>query len=139
MREYCFPYREEPSKAFGRIARPVVEVFLRGQTGEWFKVFPYADSGADFSLFPKGICKLLGLQLKAGQRSLIQGVSGKPMVIYLHRVEMRIGEKSFSARVGFAVSERMPYLLGRLDVLEHFDIRFEKDRVCFAERDGAAT
>lgn len=136
MREYCFPYREERSKALGSIARPVVEVSLREQTGEWFKVFPYADSGADFSLFPKGICKLLGLQLKAAQRSLIQGVGGKPTVVYLHRVEMRIGEKDFSARVGFATSERMPYLLGRLDVLEHFDIRFEKDRVCFTEREG---
>ncbi len=136
MREYCFPYREEPSKTFTRIARPVVEVFLREETDEWFKVFPYADSGADFSLFPKGICKLLGLQLKMGQRSLIQGVGGKPTVVYLHRVEMRIGEKSFSARVGFTASERMPYLLGRLDVLEHFDIRFEKDRVCFTEREG---
>lgn len=99
------------------------------------KVFPYADSGADFSLFPKGICKLLGLQLKAGQRSSIQGVGGKPIIVYLHRVEMRIGEKSFGARVGFAASERMPYLLGRLDVLEYFDIRFERDRVCFVERE----
>jgi len=136
MTEYCFPYREEPSEAFGRIARPVVEVSLRDRTGEWFKVFPYADSGADFSLSPKGICKLLNLKLDAGQRKLIQGVSGKPAVIYLHRVEMKIGETSFSTRVGFAVSERMPYLLGRLDVLEHFHIRFEKDRVCLTERDG---
>lgn len=136
MREYCFPYREEPSKAFGRIPRPVVEVFLRGQTDKWFKVFPYADSGADFSLFPKGICKLLGLQLKAGQRSSIQGVSGKPVAVYLHRVQMRIGERSFSARLGFAASERMPYLLGRLDVLDHFQIRFEKNRVCFTEHEG---
>jgi len=135
MREYCFPYREEPSGAFGRIPRPVVEVFLKAQTGKWLKVFPYADSGADFSLFPKGICKLLGLKLKAGQRNLIQGVGGKSTVIYLHTVEMRIGEMTFSARAGFAVRERVPYLLGRLDVLDRFDIRFEKDRVCFIERE----
>ena len=48
---------------------------------------------------------------------------------------MRIGETSISVRVGFATSERMPYLLGRLDVLDHFDIRFEKGRVCFVERE----
>ena len=30
----------------------------------------------------------------------------------------------------------MPYLLGRLDMLEHFDIRFEKDEVCFIVREG---
>ena len=136
MREYCFPYREELSETFGRIARPAVEVFLKAQTGPRFRVFAYADSGADFSLFPRGICKMLGLELKTGQRSLIQGVSGKPGVVYLHRVEMRIGETSISVRVGFATSERMPYLLGRLDVLDHFDIRFEKGRVCFVEREG---
>ena len=82
------------------------------------------------------MCKLLGLELKAGQRSLIQGVSGKPGVVYLHELEMRIGETNLNVRVGFAASERMPYLLGRLDVLDHFDIRFEKNRVCFLERAG---
>ena len=135
MREYSFPYREEPSRVFGRVARPIVEVSLRKQSDEWFKVFPYADSGADFSLFPKGICKLLGLKLKAGRRSLIQGVGGKAAAVYLHTVHMRIGETSFEARVGFSASERVPYLLGRLDVLVHFDIRFERDKVCFIERE----
>ena len=135
MREYTFPYREEPSKAFGRIARPVIEVSLRQQSGAWVKVFPYADSGADFSLFPRGICKLLGLELKAGRRSMIQGVGGKAAAVYLHRVHMRIGETSFEARVGFSAGERVPYLLGRLDVLVRFDIRFERDRVCFIERE----
>ena len=136
MREYSFPYREEPSRAFIRIASPVVEISLRQQSGTWVKLFPYADSGADFSLFPKGICKLLGLELRAGDRSSIQGVGGKAAVVYLHTVQMRIGETNFQARVGFSASERVPYLLGRLDVLEHFDIRFEKDKVCFMEREG---
>ena len=135
MREYCFPYREELSEVFGRIPRPAVEVFLKAQTGRWFRVFAYADSGADFSLFPKGLCKLLGLELKAGQRNLIQGVSGKPGVVYLHKLEMRIGDTNLNVRVGFAASDRMPYLLGRLDVLDHFDIRFEHMRVCFIERE----
>ena len=65
---------------------------------------------------------------------MIQGVSGKPGVVYLHELEMRIGDKNLNVRVGFAASERMPYLLERLDVLDHFDIRFEKHRVCFIER-----
>ncbi len=135
MREYCFPYREEISESFGQIPRPAVEVFVKAQTGQWFRVFAYVDSGADFSLFPKGLCKLLGIELKAGQRSLIQGISGKPGVVYLHELEMRIGDTNFNVRVGFAASERMPYLLGGLDVLDHFDIRFEKHRACFIERE----
>lgn len=134
MTEYCFPYEPEPSRAFGSVLRPVIEAYLKAADGTWFKIFPYADSGADFSLFPRSVCKALGLNLKSGQRALIGGISGRPQVVYIHRVQMRIGVKEFSARVGFAFSDRLPYLLGRLDILDQFDIRFEQDRVCFVER-----
>lgn len=134
MTEYCFPYREEVSRVFGPIGRPVIEAYLKAADGNWFKVFPYADSGADFSLFPRSVAKILGLKLKAGQRSFIQGVGGKRLVIYLHRVELRIGAKELTLRAGFAFSDRVPYLLGRIDVLDHFDIRFELNRVCFVEK-----
>lgn len=134
MTEYCFPYEPEPSRAFGSVPRPIIEAYLRTQAGGWFRVTPYADSGADFSVMPKSVCKVLGLKLKAGQRALIGGISGRPQVVYIHQVQMRIGAREFTARVGFAFNERLPYLLGRMDVLEHFDIRFELGRVCFAER-----
>jgi hypothetical protein len=134
MKEYCFPYREEVSRVFGHIGRPVVEAHLKAADGNWFKVFPYADSGADFSLFPRSVAKILSLKLKTGQRSFIQGVGGRRLVIYIHRVELRIGDKKLSVRAGFAFSDRVPYLLGRIDMLEHFDIRFELHRVCFVER-----
>ncbi len=77
---------------------------------------------------------MLGLKLKAGQRALIGGISGRSQVVYIHQVQMRIGARELTAKVGFAFNERMPYLLGRMDVLEHFDLRFELDRVCFVER-----
>ena len=134
MTEYCFPYREEVSRLFGPISRPVVEGYLQAADGSWFKVFPYADSGADFSLFPRSVSKILGLNLKAGEKSFIQGVGGKRLVIYVHQVKLRIGDKELSLKAGFAFSDRVPYLLGRVDVLDHFDIRFELKRVCFVER-----
>lgn len=138
MTEYCFPYREEASMVFGRIGRPVIEAYPKAADGSWFKIFPYADSGADFSLFPRSMAKILGLKLKAGQKSFIQGVSGRRLVIYLHRIELRIGAKEFSARAGFALSDRVPYLLGRIDLLDHFDIRFEANRVCFVEKSASS-
>ena len=134
MKEYCFPYKKEPSGTFGLIERPVVEAFLRTKEGGWFKVFPYADSGADFTIFPKSVCKVLGLKLKEGQKSLIGAISDKLLTIYIHTVEMRIGDREFRCRVGFTMKENISYLLSRMHVLDHFDIRFEKTRVCFVER-----
>ncbi|MFQ6094202.1 MAG: hypothetical protein ACE5OR_16275, partial [bacterium] len=61
--------------------------------------------------------------------------TGRPLVAYIHRIEMKIGNKVFTARVGFAMRENIAYLLGRMDVLEYFDIRFESDRVCFVEKE----
>ena len=134
MKEYCFPYRKEPSRVFGLIDRPVVDVYLKTEEGDWFKVFLYVDSGADFTLFPKSVCKILGLKLKTGQRSCIGGVGGKPLVIYIHQVVMKIGDREFNARVRFAMREIIPYLLGRIDLLDYFDMRFEGSRVCFVEQ-----
>lgn len=134
MKEYYFPYKKEPSRTFGVIDRPVIEAFLKTKEAKWFKVFPYTDSGADFTIFPKSVCKVLGLKLKKGQKSFIGGISGRPLTVHIHRVEMKIGDKEFSCRAGFAMKEDISYLLGRMDVLDHFDIRFEKDRVCFVER-----
>lgn len=136
MKEYCFPYKKEPSRTFGLIDRPVIETLLKTKEGRWFKVFPYTDSGADFTIFPKSVCKVLGLKLKEGQKSLIGGISGGPLTIYIHTVEMKIGDREFRCRVGFAMKEDISYLLGRMHVLDNFDIRFEKTRVCFVERDG---
>jgi len=132
--ERVFPYRKELSGVFGRVDRPRIEVHLKAQTGRWIKVSPYADSGADFTLFPRSVSKLLGLKLRSGRKSLIGGINGPPLVIYVHTVEMKIGRKEFAAKVAFANSDQVPYLLGKIDTLEHFEICFEKARVRFIER-----
>jgi len=51
MRRYCFPYKEELSRMFGKVYRPVVDVYLKTKSGDWFQVSPYADSGSDITLF----------------------------------------------------------------------------------------
>ena len=87
--EWVFPYRKEPSDILGLIDRPVVEVHLRTKAGNWLSAIAYADSGADFTLFPKSVCKLLGLRLRLGRKSLIGGISGSALSVFIHTVEMR--------------------------------------------------
>jgi len=86
LKRISFRYKKEPSKVFGFIYRPVVEVYLKTKQGEWFKVSPYADSGADITIFPRSVCEILGLRIEDGQQSTITGVSGEEIRIYIHRI-----------------------------------------------------
>ena len=135
MKRYCFPYKKEPSRVLGEIYRPVVEFHVGAKDKEWILVSAYADSGADITIFPKTVCALIGLELRKGERSIITGVSGAGIAFYIHKVRIKIGDKELKIRAGFAETENIPYLLGRTDILEHFDILFQSDRVCFIEKD----
>lgn len=63
-KKIIFKFREELSRKGEIVYRPIAEVFIMSQKGEWFRFYPYVDSGADISLFPRADCKLLGFKLK---------------------------------------------------------------------------
>jgi len=75
-------------------------------------------------------------RFESGEVATISGVSGRTIKVYVHRVHARIGETEISIRIAFAEIEDVPYLLGRIDILDCFDILFEKDKVCFIEKGG---
>ncbi len=131
MSRYCFPYKKELSKTFGVVYRPVVDVYLKTKRGDWFQVSPYADSGSDITLFPGSVCEILDLNLDEGKESTVTGISGEEIKIFIHTIKIKIGEEEIDIRAGFCVREDIPYLLGRADVLSHFDICFESGKVCF--------
>jgi len=117
-----FKFREELSRDGEIIHRPVAEVFIQGKSGEWFKFYPYVDSGADINLFPRADCKLLGFNLRKGNSFDIGGVTGHTLKCYNHRLKFRIGDEEFEAEIGFTNSDKIPRLLGRKDVLNNFTI-----------------
>jgi hypothetical protein len=104
---------------------------LKTKRGDWFQVSPYADSGSDITLFPGSVCEILDLNLDEGEESTITSISGEEIKIFIRNVKIRIGEEKMYIRAGFCVREDIPYLLGRADILSHFDICFESDKVCF--------
>jgi hypothetical protein len=121
-KQITFKFREELSRKGEAIHRPIAEVFIKGRSGEWFRFYPYVDSGADINLFPRADCKLLGFNLKKGEAFEIGGVTGHTLKAYLHRLNFRIGNEEFEADVGFANSDKIPRLLGRKDILDYFTI-----------------
>lgn len=121
-KQIIFKFREELSRRGEAIHRPIAEVFIKGENGDWFRFYPYVDSGADINLFPRADCKLLGFNLKKGEAFEIGGVTGHTLKAYLHRLHFRIGKEEFEAEIGFANSDKIPRLLGRKDVLDCFTI-----------------
>lgn len=137
MARTCFPYRLEKSKLTpeGTLPRPVAEVEILGPSGQWVKFAPYVDSGADITLVPREAGDLLGLDVATGEEREVTGVGGAKLKVHIHTLRMRLAGVEFGARIGFAHADGwVPYLLGRLDIFERFDISFEQGRVCFEAR-----
>jgi len=122
---YIFKYWPEPSRR-GIVHRPVAYVHLQSKDGVWYLFYPYVDSGADTSLFPRGDASLLKLSLYDGEYRPIMGIGRVMMLAYVHDVKMRIGETVFDVNIAFADSDEVPRLLGRADVFKRFKITFDE-------------
>lgn len=129
MRKFFFPYKHVRSDIFGEVLIPVAKIFLRGR--EEIGVDVVVDSGAVISIFPRSLCELLGLVFEDGRRASVRSATGEEIRVRIHRVGMRIWDFSFYARVAFSEVENIPYVLGRLDVFDKVEIRFERDRTSF--------
>lgn len=129
MRETFFPYKRVRSEVFGKVLIPVAKVFLVGR--EEIGVNVLVDSGAVISIFPKSLCDLLGLIFEEGRGASVKTATGEEIPIRIHEIKMRIGDINFDARVAFSEIENIPYVLGRLDILDKIIIKFNKDGTSF--------
>lgn len=123
-----FKYKREPSRIKGKlIQRPVADVFLMNEVGNWIEFHPYIDSGADVTLIPLSLGKLIGLRVDEDKIEQIGGIRGSVPVIY-HQVKLKIGEKELSIQIAWALIEEVPPLLGRTDIFDYFHITFKQDQ-----------
>lgn len=132
MKELFFPYKRVQSDILGEVSIPVAKIFLQGR--EEIGVDVIVDSGAVISIFPRSLCDLLGLNFEEGKGASVRTATGEEIRIRIHKVKMRIGDYSLNVRAAFSESENIPYVLGRLDILEKVEIRFERDRTRFLMR-----
>ena len=131
-----FKYKQEPiSDKQRKIKRPVADVYLKSSSKSWIKFHPYIDSGADITLIPLSLGKLLGFRLDQQKVEQIGGIRGGIPVVYTKSI-MRIGKEEFSIRVAWALIEDVPPLLGRTDVFDIFRVTFEqyKDLIIFEKK-----
>ncbi len=132
MKQAFFPYRRLTHDVLGEIKHPLIELVLKHQ--RYVKLFATIDSGAIMSVFPKSVCELLGLEYEEGEKAFLLSATRHEIPVRVHEVTVIIGEIEFKARVGFSDEENIPHVLGRLDVIDKVEIRFERDGVRFIAR-----
>lgn len=120
-----FKYKDEPTSSGEKISRPVGEVFLKTKSNFWIKFNPYIDSGADITLVPLSLGRLLGFMVDEKKIQEIGGIRGTVPIIYFKN-KMRIGNVEMFVRIGWALIEEVPPLLGRTDVFDFFNITFRQ-------------
>lgn len=96
----------------------------------------YVDTGADITLIPLSVGKLIGLhRTKKDRLKKIFGVGQSSVPILIKRVHMQIGQMNFQARLAWSQIEDVPLLLGRIDVFRLFNVTLrEKERVTIFTR-----
>lgn len=129
MKYFFFPYKHVRSDIFGKVSIPVAKIVLQGV--DEIGVDVIVDSGAVVSIFPRSLCDLLGLNFEKGVDTSVRTATGEKIDIRIHRVKMRIGNFDFDARTAFTENENIPYVLGRLDIFDKFEIKFERDGTRF--------
>lgn len=125
--EVEFDFREEESRLFGPILRPVARVVLINDQTE-VPEHVYVDSGADVSLIPKSVGDILGFEVeKTDQITEIKGVGERGIPIIIKKTKMKIGDRLLETRIAWALIEEVPLLLGRTDIFNLFDVCFKKN------------
>ena len=69
---------------------------------------------------------MLGLSKNIGEIKELKGVRGIGLPVIISKVKMRIGDVELEPRVAWALIEKSPPLLGRLDIFEKFNIAFKE-------------
>jgi len=125
MTELYFPYKHIQTETFGEVTIPVAKILLQGKQEET-AIDVIVDTGAVISIFPKSLCDILGLDFEKGQQSYVKTATGENIPIRIHKLKIRINDHKFQARAAFSTIENVPYILGRLDILDKIEIKFEK-------------
>lgn len=82
------------------------------------------DSGAGRCLFHANFAAAIGLDLRAGEREILNGIGG-PEETWLHRITLYAFGAPLPIRAGFKENLPLAALLGMNGFFEHFNITFE--------------
>ncbi|MDZ4285288.1 MAG: aspartyl protease family protein [Patescibacteria group bacterium] len=119
------------------IIRPVIPVEL---TANGVAV-PYevlVDSGADMCVFDAQIAEVLGIDVKAGERSELSGATGYVQPFYIYPVSIAVGGWEHTIKVGFLpnIAKTGYGIVGQKGFFDIFIVKFDyrKEEIELKER-----
>ncbi|MDI6731762.1 MAG: hypothetical protein QME05_04195 [Candidatus Margulisbacteria bacterium] len=120
-----FKYKKEKGREGQYISRPIAEVVLQNET---FKVDVgmYIDSGADISMVTLSVGLALGFTQQAEEIKELKGIAGEGIPYIIKTISFGLPGYKFTARIGWALIDEVPLLLGRLDIFRRFKIIFDE-------------
>jgi len=138
-----FPYFKLPlsqrSDFFGTsILKPIIPIeIVVGQSSVRYAAL--IDSGADFCIFDGEIGETIGLDVRAGLRTLFGGIqSAGSAEAFLHQVTLRVGGWTYSMVAGFSydIAKHGYGILGQKGFFDIFVVKFDlvKEEVELKER-----
>jgi hypothetical protein len=118
----------------GDIQRPIIPITLRNPRNQQAPAIGYfglVDSGSDRCIFSSQVAELLGIDITATDSIVYIGGVGERRPIYLHVVEIEVGEAGpiYSTLVGFMpeFSQSGQALLGRRGFFDQFSfVKFKE-------------
>ncbi len=88
---------------------------------------PEIDTGADVTTLPKYVAEELGIDLKKLETGTSQGVGEELVRTWESKINIKIGPESFPIHCSFVSSNKIPLLLGKIDVFDCFNLHFDND------------
>ena len=111
---------------------PYIPIYLRNKEGKVIQVAGLLDSGADNTVIPEDLAKVLGLKEEKNSADVTKGIGGnvKTTSSTIHLTIKNEHEK-YSLDIPVLIlkddKSEVPLLLGRQGIFEHFDITFRQN------------
>ena len=128
-----FPLQHKSSD-LGTIPEPIVPIEILTKYG--FQRFDFlVDTGADCSMMPKSMAKIIGMELKELSTMHFGGIEGKTVETFIARMTIKITKKPIQVTCALSSNDQCPFILGRKDIFNRFDILFDNknDKIVFTE------
>lgn len=83
------------------------------------------DSGASRCIFHAQLGKAVGFDVESGEVEETIGISGRPSLIYLHKISLYAAGQIISIHGGFSYEIPIAGVLGRRGFFENFKVTFD--------------
>lgn len=120
---FHFPYKKIRTD-IGIIPYPLITVKLFAQK-QLIDTDFVVDTGADITTLPKYLASELGIDLSKLERGSSQGIGEGRIQTWETKIKIIIGNVDLKIRCSFVSSNKIPPLLGKIDVFNKFNLFFD--------------